>query len=845
MPVYHSGNLSKTDRPDYNYPLRPQTKDLTLPLAPRNLMVTSPYRVGATDIRWDNPAIIPQNSGLNIVGCNVYRSTDSPYGPYVKVNNIPVTVLFYRDETVEQAVVNENATPTLRYSLEPGSRWLVYAQSRPVIMPGTNGKPSTRIQDIKVEIDNGDGSFLEMPAYGLNGITGEVELINFPVYNYSVQQIVPPRLPTPPNGRVRLSYSYLRHSVLTELSQRIYYKVTSVAADPNDGNNTIETPLTEISDRSAFDIEALDYIWREAILRNRWILEQGGERVKIFLRKRMGQVCPEHQQNYGQAYNDCHICFPAGTEVTMDDFTRKPIELIKINDMVLTHTGQVKGVKKIMERPINEDLIHITSIHGIDLSPTGNHPILIVRKEDSRCLRAKKYPCTGHNTKICNRKPWINPCNNELSSKIQWIEADKIKEGDYLLFPIPKDNESEDFSEAELRFMGYYAAEGHTSKRDRKNGGMTEEPKRVVFSFNRNEINTCIEDLRKSTEILGHHQCITKAGENGVNVTVTSVKLTDLVLQHIGKYAKYKKVSKRVVWQPIKNVLTLLGAYFNGDGCQVINESCTSISSSSASYQLARQFQVMLMRCGIISNFIARTRTLPNPLREGTHVSTSYELKIGKNFMNKIAQYSLYQEMPFLKSGWAFIDSGYIFYPVKKVNKEHHSGKVYNIEVEEDNSYIANGVAVHNCLGTGIVGGYSNPYDAIIAPPETDKMIELADMGLHIRYDWASWLTNYPLLNTRDVVVRQNNERYVVGPVNPQGSRGVIYQQHFTMSYIDQGDIRYQIPITGAETQVPASYDAYRQAAPTEASPVINAKPEVPQEKIIRGRTVTFENIQY
>lgn len=456
MPVYHSGSLSQTDRPDYNYPLRPQTRDLTLPFAPRNLIVTSPYKVGATDIRWDNPAIITQNSGLNIIGCNVYRSTDSPYGPYVKINDTPVTVLFYRDETIEQPVVNEIATPTLRYSLEPGSRWLVYAQNRPVIMPGTNGNPSTRIQDIKVEIDNGDGNFLEMPAYGLNGITGEVELINFPVYNYSVQQIVPPRLPTPPNGRVRLSYSYLRHSVLTNLSQRIYYKVTSVAADPNDGNNTIETPLTEISDRSAFDIEALDFIWREAILRNRWILEQGGERVKIFLRKRMGQTCPNHQQNYGQAYNDCPIC-----------------------------------------------------------------------------------------------------------------------------------------------------------------------------------------------------------------------------------------------------------------------------------------------------------------------------------------------------------------------------------------------------LGTSIIGGYLGPYDAIIAPPETDKMIELADMGLHIRYDWATWTTNYPLLNTRDVVVRQNNERYVIGPVNPQGSRGAIYQQHFTMSIIDQADIRYQIPITGAETQVPASYDAYRETAPTEASPVINAKPEIPQERIIRGRTVTFENITY
>lgn len=456
MPVYHSGNLSKTDRPDWNLPLRPQTRDLTKPLAPRNIIVTSPYNVNILDIRWDNPKIIPQNSDLEIIGCNVYRSTDSPNGPYLKINDNPITVLFHRDQSEEELVIYESATPSIRHIQEPQERWLVYSQNRPIIIPGTNGKATDRVMDVRVEVDNGDGSFIEVPAYSVNGVTGEIELIRFPVYNYELNQIVPARLPYPPNGRVRITYRYLKHNVLTVLSQRIYYKVTTVAIDPNDSNNTIETPLEEISERSAFDIEMIDYIWREAILRNRWILEQGGERVKIFIRKWMGEKCPSHQTNYGQSYNDCE-----------------------------------------------------------------------------------------------------------------------------------------------------------------------------------------------------------------------------------------------------------------------------------------------------------------------------------------------------------------------------------------------------QCIGTNIIGGYEGPYDALISFPEAEKMIELADMGLHMRYDWASWTGNYPLINTRDIVIRQNNERYVVGPVTPQGSRGAIYQQHFTMSYIDQGDIRYKIPIEGGENQVPPSYDPYRQAAPTEASPAINDKPEIPDERIIRGRSVTFENITY
>ena len=39
-----------------------------------------------------------------------------------------------------------------------------------------------------------------------------------------------------------------------------------------------------------------------------------------------------------------------------------------------------------------------------------------------------------------------------------------------------------------------------------------------------------------------------------------------------------------------------------------------------------------------------------------------------------------------------------ILYPIKQVEKIHYSGDVYNIEVENDNTYTAYGFIVHNCL---------------------------------------------------------------------------------------------------------------------------------------------------
>ena len=34
---------------------------------------------------------------------------------------------------------------------------------------------------------------------------------------------------------------------------------------------------------------------------------------------------------------------------------------------------------------------------------------------------------------------------------------------------------------------------------------------------------------------------------------------------------------------------------------------------------------------------------------------------------------------------------------ITKIRPSEHKGETFNLEIEEDNSYIANGVVVHNC----------------------------------------------------------------------------------------------------------------------------------------------------
>ena len=314
------------------------------------------------------------------------------------------------------------------------------------------------------------------------------------------------------------------------------------------------------------------------------------------------------------------------------------------------------------------------------------------------------------------------------------------------------------------------------------------------------------------------------------------VKLKDSPTYRNLTYSEQIKVRSYVVNESAKNsqefmnlptdkTWALIQGIYDGDGSKRDHEIIQT------SEKLALQLVDLLHRVGeqpLARQQISKKLTLKGNKRKTAYcVSWAEDTLVHENRKNR----------------WKYF--GHILSSIKKISEQDFSGKVYNLEVENDPSYIVNGVAVHNCFGTNYVGGYYGPVDITIAPPEAEKSIELLDMGLHIRYDFETWTGPLPRLNERDVIVRQDNQRYIVGPVNYLGSRGAIYQQHFTISYVDEKDIRYKIGIDGGQTSTPESTDAFREDLKSDASPVIPVKPTLPTERLIKGRSVTFENIMY
>jgi hypothetical protein len=303
-------------RPDFRLKYRwNDDTPFSIPLGPKNVNVTSPYLIGVIDIRWDSPTDYAEHNGYNILGVNVYRSYDYPEGPYTQLNDDPIGALYFRDETREIWVDQEDPVAGGRFIAGTNATgdWIVHTFNKPLVIPGTNGELAQHPKHVRVDIrPTALDSFQTVPAYKVVGETGEIFLIHNKIYNHEFNRLDDPILPDLNNGgEIRVSYTYINNYIQTDINRKIYYKVTTVGID-GETDEFKETPLNEVEAISLYDMEKIDWIWAESIRRNRWLLEQAGERVKVFIRKWAGEKCPCWDDQYKISKNDCTLCFGTG-----------------------------------------------------------------------------------------------------------------------------------------------------------------------------------------------------------------------------------------------------------------------------------------------------------------------------------------------------------------------------------------------------------------------------------------------------------------------------------------------------------------------------------------------------
>jgi hypothetical protein len=299
---------SDRDRPPHLLEL----EQTTWPAPPLNLFLTGGAGPGVYDLRWQSPGDLALNAKFNLHGVNIYRSFDSEFGPFERITDIPVGSIFWRDQTdnvVEPEEVVQDTCWVLKgtSSAEYGPRY-VFRTLRPIVKSGSQNVPGNSAEDVQVFVDGVQARVLRVL-----GAHGEVELDATPYVDVSTQKRTPAVVPGD-NSVVTVTYRYNRSLLKTDLAQRVFYRITSVGTPTCGGNPTelVETPLEHATSTSNYEIEKIDYMWQEGVRRNGWILNQGGERVKVFLRRHVGQQCLCYVETNKQPVNDCLMCFGTG-----------------------------------------------------------------------------------------------------------------------------------------------------------------------------------------------------------------------------------------------------------------------------------------------------------------------------------------------------------------------------------------------------------------------------------------------------------------------------------------------------------------------------------------------------
>lgn len=369
-------------------------------------------------------------------------------------------------------------------------------------------------------------------------------------------------------------------------------------------------------------------------------------------------------------------CFTAGTLVTLADGSRKPIEEISVGDEVLTHLGRSRKVTELHRRRYQGELFSIKAEATRVIRTTSQHPFFVT---DAQQTKAKDQK---------GNLRWTNP----LRLTPSWVEAQNLELSNQCLFPIPT-TVGEGVSREQARLLGYYLAEGHILRNRKK------EPCGVELTTHRED--AVHEELDGLCTIFGTRNAPVyfqrSNSEKAVGVSIFDASLAAFCLENAGSYSASKKLSAAVMSWPVALQLELLGAYANGDGCAGQDGS---LSFSTASSSLAWQVQLILARAGIPAS-VQCLHHQPSGLV--TRETEEFVVHVGKQYAQrlrgvtaKVRPAEILREKNSRVLG-ASEEASYLVTPIREITSLYVETEVYNLEVEEDNSFLVEGLAVHNC----------------------------------------------------------------------------------------------------------------------------------------------------
>lgn len=329
-------------------------------------------------------------------------------------------------------------------------------------------------------------------------------------------------------------------------------------------------------------------------------------------------------------------CFAAGTLVTTPDGLQ-PIESIEEGDVVLTGAGHRAAIEAVHER--DADVVRVTAL-GLDGSTvTADHPYWALRRVGARLMGP------------------------------MWIDAGELRPGDLIGYPILHHGEVEvDLDVAYL--LGRYMADGW-----RRHG---QKPSHQTVQFH--DAGLGAEQIRKHLDRLEWRYTATER-RTGTQFEVRNHDFWERCAS-VGDLAHTKQVASEVFGWDTASRQAFLAGYVDGDGHKGTRGEIAATTTSRA---LALSLAALIRSLGHSATMFHHVKPIATVI-EGRTVNQRPDAWIVGYTINP-------------KKHQSFEEGCVRWSPVRSVVEAGYE-TVYDITVEGEHTFLADGAIVHNCAKT-------------------------------------------------------------------------------------------------------------------------------------------------
>lgn len=405
------------------------------------------------------------------------------------------------------------------------------------------------------------------------------------------------------------------------------------------------------------------------------------------------------------------LCVAGNTRIITEDGFKLAKE-ISVGDKVLTHTGNFKSVLKTHKRKLEtfEKMYSISTPcnRQADIKVTSNHPLMVSNfphttskntfdhlKKNFDDIKYNFQSIDELNTKTGKKVFYLFPRYNEkqITNEIKQIDLSTLHEcysynenKTFIKYYRQKDW-TKRFVDVDFRLgklIGLYLAEGSVSKTN-KSGLSTQ------LAFHVNEELTHIkfvEDFYKEYGVR-YRKNVSRHGTNCTTIETHNYFIAKLFKKFIhGDYAEEKLLNWDLLMKTNKEFITgLIVGHYDGDGDHKPEKKLKVVSVSD---KLLYQMKILLSMYGHHPRVGYSTRK--NGKRQPTYIELDGVDKKGIQELLLNTKDAIAKRQTRVK----LIDNFFVSRIQYKESKQDLID-VFNFEVEDDHTYIADSIIVHNC----------------------------------------------------------------------------------------------------------------------------------------------------